>query len=98
VNNRNTGLIATIVSAFLCGCPALFLCIFGILAATGSLPYTTEVNGVPRSGVVAPVAGVVLLCLALLLILIPVILGAVTLLRRPAAPPPPSDEPLPPAS
>ncbi|MGE5251578.1 MAG: hypothetical protein ACM3QS_15355 [Bacteroidota bacterium] len=96
--NKNTGLIATIATAFLCGCPALFLCIFGIAAATGNLPYSTEVNGVSQTGTVAPVMGATLLCLALLFILIPVVLGAITLFSRPAAPPPPPDEPLPPAS
>jgi len=97
MNNKNTGLIATIASALLCGCPGLFLCIFGVVAATGNLPYNTELNGITQSGTVPPAVGAVLLCLSLLLILIPVVVGFVTLRKKPEAVLP-SNEPLPPAS
>jgi len=100
MNNRNTGIIATVASALLCGCPGLFLCIFGVAAATGNLPYNAEFNDVTQTGTVPPLVGVVLLCLALVLILIPVVIGVVTLRQRPTLPPPPANfnEPLPPAS
>jgi len=97
MDKKNTGLIATIASALLCGCPGLLLCIFGALAATGTLPYNTELNGITQTGTVPPAVGAVLLCLALLFILIPVVVGFVTLRKKPQAALP-IDEPLPPAS
>lgn len=98
MNNRNTGLIATIASAVLCGCPGLFLCIFGAVTATGNMPYTTEFNGVSDSGVMPVTYGYGMLCVSLLLILIPVVIGVVTLRRKPAPVVPVNNEPLPPAS
>ena len=98
MNNRNTGLIATIASAVLCGCPGLFLCIFGAVTATGNMPYTTEFNGVSDSGVMPVTYGYGMLCVSLLLILIPVVIGVVTLRKKPAPVVPVNNEPLPPAS
>ncbi len=104
MTNRTGGLIATIAAVVLCGCPGLFLCIFGAVTAAGVMPYTTEVNGVSSSGTMPSVAGFGMLCVALIFILIPVIIGFVTLRSKPApvatavVPPPPPSEPLPPAS
>jgi hypothetical protein len=72
MNNRNTSLIATIATAVLCGCPGLFLCIFGAVTATGNMPYSTELNGVSNSGILPSTYGFGMLCLALILLLIPV--------------------------
>jgi len=79
MNNKNTGIIATIASVVLCGCPGLFLCLFGALTAMGkgtfnesSLPNTT---------------GFVLLCLSLIFILIPVGVGFFTLRKKPETTP-----------
>ena len=96
MKNRNTGILATVASVILCGCPALFLCIFGAFTATGNMPYSTELNGVTNTGTLPPTAGFVMLCLSLIFILIPVAVGFFTLRNRPAAPS--SNEPLPPAS
>ena len=97
MQNRNTGLIATIASAVLCGCPGLFLCIFGAVTAAGKMPYNTDINGVTSSGRLPIAAGFAMLCVALIFILIPVVVGVVTL-RRKADPTPINNEPLPPAS
>ena len=96
MNNRNTSLIATIASAVLCGCPGLFLCIFGAVTATGNMPYSTELNGVSNSGVLPSTYGVGMLCLALLLLLIPAGIWFYTR-RKPTASLSDND-PLPPAS
>src|SRR5574340_1302785 len=85
MNNRNTGMIATIATALLCGCPGIFLCIFGIVAATGNLPYTTTLNGVESAGTTPVSYGVVMMCAALIFILIPIVVGVVTLRRKPQA-------------
>ncbi len=83
--NKNTGIIATVAATLLCGCPGLFLCIFGAVAATGSMPYSTEVNGVSGSGTLPASYGFVMLCLSLIFILIPVAVGFFTLRKKPEA-------------
>ena len=93
MNNKNTGMIATIAAAVLCGCPGLFLCIFGAVTATGNMPFSTEVNGISNSGTLPSTYGFVLLCLSLIFILIPVGVGFFTLRKKPA-----TAEEVPPAS
>ena len=95
MNNRNTGIIATIASALLCGCPGLFFCIFGAVTSMGLT--TAELNGIQGSNLPASY-GYAMLCGALVLILIPVVIGVVTLRKKPEAVRPVSNEPLPPAS
>jgi len=94
MQNKNTGIIATIAAVVLCGCPGLFLCIFGAVTATGNMPFTTEVNGINNSGTLPPTAGFVMLCFALIFILIPVGVGFFTLRKKPEA----TVEEVPPAS
>ena len=91
MNNKNTGMIATIATAVLCGCPGLFLCIFGAVTATGKMPYNTQVNGISNSGTLPAGAGVGMLCLSLILILIPVGVGFFMLRKKPD--PVPTDTP-----
>ena len=86
MNNKNTGIIATVAAVFLCGCPGLFLCIFGAVTATGNMPYNTEVNGVSNSGILPSSYGIAMLCFALILILIPVGVGFFTLRKKPETP------------
>ena len=83
MTNKNTGMIATIAAAVLCGCPGLFLCIFGAVTATGNMPYSTELNGVSNSGVLPSTYGFAMLCIALLLLLIPAAVGFFTLRKKP---------------
>jgi hypothetical protein len=84
MNNKNTGIIATIAAVVLCGCPGLFLCLFGALTAAG--------RGTFNNSSMRPMAGVGLLCLSLIFILIPVGVGFFTLRKKPEqtndAPPP----------
>lgn len=94
--NKNTGMIATIATALLCGCPGLFMCIFGAVTATGNMPYTTELNGVSNSGTMPAGAGIAMLCFSFILILIPIAVGFFTLRKKPEAVS--IDEPLPPVS
>jgi len=94
--NKNTGMIATIATALLCGCPGLFMCIFGAVTATGNMPYTTELNGVSNSGTMPAGAGIAMLCFSFILILIPIAVGFFTLRKKPEEVS--SNEPLPPVS
>ncbi len=98
MDKRTTGIIATIATVVLCGCPGLFLCIFGAVTATGMMPYTTEVNGITNSGTMPPTTGFVMLCLSLILIAIPIVVGFVMLRKKPQAAVPVNNDPLPPAS
>ena len=86
MENRNTGIIATIAAAFLCGCPGLFLCLFGALTAAG--------QGNFNNSSLPPTVGFVLLCLSLIFILIPVGVGFFTLRKKPEV----TVEDVPPAS
>jgi len=94
MNNKNTGIIATVAAALLCGCPGLFLCLFGAVSAAGA--GTFDLNG--QGGGIPPMVGVALVCVSLILILIPVGVGFFTLRKKPEAAAPVSNEPLPPAS
>lgn len=87
--NRNNSIILTVATAVLCGCPGLFICLFGALTAAGQGTF----NDVSLS----PTVGFALLCVALILIAIPIVVGVVTLRKKPEEAPV-SDEPLPPAS
>lgn len=94
MDTRTKGIIATVASTLLCGCPGLFLCIFGAATAFGGGTYTLGND----AGNIPPTYGYVFLCLSLLLIAIPIVVGVI-MLRKPAAPPSTSTgEPLPPAS
>lgn len=75
MTNKNTGIIATIAAVVLCGCPGLFLCLFGAITAAG--------QGTFNESSLSPSVGFALVCLALLLILIPVGVGFFTLRKRP---------------
>jgi hypothetical protein len=96
MDTRTKGLIATIAAVILCGCPGLFLCIFGAVSATGQMPLSTELNGVSNTTTVPATAGFAALCVALIFILIPVAVGFFTLRSKPASPT--INEPLPPPS
>ncbi len=99
MNNRNTGMIATIATALLCGCPGLLSLCWGITSAAASFIPGADINingsSSPQSALFAGVGG---LCLGIIFIAIPVIVGFVTLRKKPAAAAPVNNEPLPPAS
>lgn len=101
MDSRTKGIIATIAAVLLCGCPGLFLCIFGGLAAAGA-PVTTELNGVTNSQQLPTAWAFGMVCLSIILLLIPVAVGFVTLRRKPEAITPPEapqpPQPIPPAS
>jgi preprotein translocase subunit SecF len=97
MDKRTTGLIATIATALLCGCPGIFICLFGALTAAG--------QGTFNDQSLSPSVGFVLLCLSVLFIAIPIVVWFVTLRKKPGAPAsapvivePIDNEPLPPAS
>jgi hypothetical protein len=99
MENRTAAIIATVAAVLLCGCPGLFICVFGAVTASGNMPYnTTDFSGNSTSGIMPTSWGIAMLCVALIFILIPILVGFFTLRKKPvpAAVLPPS-EPLPPA-
>lgn len=86
--NRNTSIIVTVATALLCGCPGIFICLFGALTAAG--------QGTFNNTSLDPAVGFVLLCLSLILIAIPIVVGVVTLRKKTQLPV--DNEPIPPVS
>ncbi len=78
MNNKNTGMIATVATAVICGCCALFTCVMGIGTITGN--GTFQLGG--SSGQTPPAYGYAMLCLSLIAILIPVAVGFFTLRKK----------------
>ena len=97
MNNKNTGIIATIASVLLCGCPGIFMCFMGAMYAfVGSVPGADiDING--SSDPTAAISlGITLLCVSIIFIAIPIAVGFFNLRKKPAQV---SDhEPLPPTS
>ena len=84
MDKKTTGLIATIATALLCGCPGLFgLCMGGTSVLASLVPGANiDVFGSsdPRA---ATTMGVVSLCLSVIFIAIPIVVGVVTLRKKP---------------
>ncbi len=98
MDKRTQGIVATIVSVLLCGCPGICLCLFGAVTAAGFMPYDVTLNGQTTTGTMPAYFGIIGLCVAVLLIAIPVVVGFLTLRNKPApAPTAGPNEPLPPA-
>ena len=94
MNNKNTGIIATVATALICGCCGLFTCIMGIGTVTGNGNFTlgNSTQAMP------PAVGYVFLCLSVIMIIIPIAVGFFMLRKKPEAVSVSSDEPLPPVS
>ncbi|MBI3738827.1 MAG: hypothetical protein HY258_07255 [Chloroflexi bacterium] len=89
MDQKTKAILATVASVLLCGCPGLFLCLFGALTAAG--------QGTFNDQSLSPTVGFVLVCLSLIFILIPVGVGFFMFRKKPEAAPA-GNEPLPPAS
>lgn len=104
MENRTAGIIATIVTVVLCGCPGLFALCFGAIAVPASMAPGAQIDIFGSNDPEAALGtGLVMLCLGLLFIAIPVVVGFLTLRNRPAAsavipaspaPPPPPGAPV----
>ncbi len=101
MDKRTTGLIATIATALLCGCPGLFgLCLGGASVLASLVPGADiDVFG-SNDPAAATTMGIVSLCLSVIFIAIPIVVGVITLRKPPEAVAPivtPVSEPKPPA-
>ena len=87
MNNRNTGMIATIAAAVLCGCPGLFALFWGSLAAVVSFMPGADINiGGSSDPRTALFSGLGTLCVGILFLAIPVAVGFFTLRKKPETP------------
>ena len=100
MEKRTIGIVATVVTALLCGCPGLAsLCFSAYMAYLGASPAaaaSADIND-PRTTLVV---GIGLLCLSILAVAVPFVVGFFTLREKPI----PAkdlvidiDEPIPPA-
>jgi hypothetical protein len=70
--DRNTGLITTIVTGVLCGCPGLFACFWGLLAAVVSFMPGAEIDiGGSSDPTSALLAGLGAIVVGIILVAIP---------------------------
>jgi len=80
MDKKTTGLVATIATALLCGCPGLFgLCMGAMFAIVGAIPGSDIDIGGSSDPTAAIGTGVALLCLGVVFVAIPVVVGIVTL-------------------
>ena len=106
MDKKKTGLIATIATALLCGCPGLFGLCMGSTSLIASFVPGADIDVFGSSDPAsATTMGVVFLCLSVIFIAIPIVVGVVTLRKKPedaavavVDAEPVSNEPLPPAS
>ena len=82
MEKRTGGLIATIVTILLCGCPGLFAACYGAMAAIASFIPDAEIDMFGSSDpTIALVTGGTAFCVGIIFIIIPVMVGFVTLRR-----------------
>jgi hypothetical protein len=82
MQNRNLGIILTVVTALACGCASIISCVFGFLISTGT-PFDVTSGGSTTQQTFPTTIGYVLLCLSVLMILVPVAVGFFTLRKKP---------------
>ena len=96
MDKRTVGIIATVLSALVCGCTAIFACAWGVISVTGT-PINLTANGQESVQTLPPTVGYVLLCLSVLFVAVPFVVGFLTLRKKPQ-PQVVDNDPIPPAS
>lgn len=98
MDKKTTGIIATVATVLLCGCPGLFSVCFGALSAVASFVPDANIDIFGSSDPQAALGyGIGALCVGILFVLIPVVVGFLTLRKKPEEVVS-FDEPLPPTS
>lgn len=83
--NRTPAIIATVATALLCGCPGLFACLWGVIAAAAGLVPGSNIDiGGSSDPTTALFTGLGTLCVGIILVAIPVAVGFFTLRRKAA--------------
>jgi hypothetical protein len=99
MDKKTTGIIATVATALLCGCPGLASLCFGAIFAVASQIPGAEIDvfgsSDPAQALNYGIGGV---CVGIVFIIIPIVVGFLMLRKKPeAVPAQPPDEPVPPA-
>lgn len=90
MEKRTAGIVATVVTALLCGCPGLLAACWGALAAIVSFMPNANINiGGSSNPQTALFSGLGACCFGILFIAIPVVVGFVMLRKKPAEIPSP---------
>jgi hypothetical protein len=103
MDKRTAGIIATVATALLCGCPGLASLCFGAMFAVVSQIPGAEIDMFGSNDPAQALnTGIIAILIGLIFIIIPIAVGFIMLRRKPEtapAPPPvsPPDEPVPPA-
>jgi len=81
--NKAVAVILTAIASMVCGCPGLFLCVFGILVAVGSLStFHLQVNDFIQTGPLPQWVGYIAIAMALIFFLVPVVVGILTFRKK----------------
>jgi len=97
MDKKQTGIIATVATALLCGCPGLFSLCFGAIAAVASMVPGADIDVMGSSDPGSALAmGIGSVCLGIIFVAIPVAVGFFTLRKKPVDAVS-FDEPVPPA-
>ena len=84
MNNRNTGILITVIAVLIFGCPGLVcLCSGAITALVGLSGDPYYYFGVDTQPTIALISGLLFICLSVVLIAIPFILGFILIQRKP---------------
>jgi len=95
MDKRNTGIIATIVTGLLCGCPGLiFLCLGAMYAAISQVPGAQIDMFGSNNPADALTGGIIAVLVGLVFVAIPVVVGILMLRKKKE--PTVSNEPVPP--
>ena len=98
MDKKTVGIIATVVTALLCGCPGFFGICGGSIAAVVSFVPGAEIDmGGSSDPTTALISGIGALCVGVIFLAIPIVVGFLTL-RRKNEEIINSDEPIPPAN
>ncbi len=99
MEKRTVGIVATVLTILLCGCPGLFALCWGAITVPATFMPNAQIDVFGSSDPnTAMMYGIGAFCLGVLAVAIPVVVGILTL-RKPKTPPPaqfPSN-PIPPA-
>ncbi len=81
--NRTPAIIATVATGLLCGCPGLFACLWGVIAAAASFVPGAAIDiGGSSDPTAALLTGATTICIGIILVAIPVAVGFFTLRRK----------------
>lgn len=100
MENRTAAIIATVVTAVLCGCSGLFCIFTGVVSAFASSIPGADIDIFGSNDPQAAVgAGIGMICLGVVFVIIPILVGVFTLRQKPKPPALPTtpEEPIPPA-